>query len=929
MPELPTGTITFLFTDVEGSTRLWEEHPQAMRLVMARHDALLTVVFAQHDGVVVRPRGEGDSLFAVFVRASDAVTAALAGQRALASDDWGETGPLRVRMGLHTGEADLREGDYYGSAVNRCARIRAAGHGGQILLSEATARLVREALPVGAGLRELGHHHLRDLSEPELIFQLDAAGSPNAFPPLKTLDARPHNLPVQLTSFIGREPELGEITMLLGQHRLVTLTGPGGTGKTRLALQVGAALLDGFPDGVFFVDLAPLADPALVPSAVAQALGVGGRPDVPIRDSLLRFLLDKHLLLVLDNYEHLLAAAEFAEALLQAAQRVSLLATSRAPLRLRGEREYPVAPLPVPENGRTAPGVAAQSAAVALFVDRARAVQPGFGLTDANAGAVAAICARLDGLPLAIELASARLRVLPPAALLARLERRLPLLTGGARMAPQRQQTLRDAIAWSYALLDPAEQRFFRRLSVFAGGCTLELAEAVCNADGELGLDVLDGVSSLVEKSLLRQGDDLAGEPRYRMLETIREFALGELEASGEGEAVRRLLAVPMLQLARQCAAPNTWPRLDADVDNARAVLGWCVDRAELAIGVRMFSALGFYLMGRGGGKEYEAWRQRLLALPEAAQPSISRARLLALSPIDVVSTAERDRALAELEEAAGLSRQLDDIPGLVRALENGVMLRMVQGQMDSMVPLGEEALALRLRLGAVREAVTVRGYLLTAAIARGDLATAAALVAANRALPASAGMSMALKSEAELAEAHGDDAQARRLLEDSVRVAVTEHGEISAGRLVGLTLLARVMLRQGDTGAAVATCAACLDTLRRGGPSRFLARTLNVLALAAERCGLLVESARLLATVEVERRESAAEVVGLAAAQEAAVERVRAVLDVAAFAEAWAAGEALSSDEAITFGLTVAAELERELAPAAEHTIQERVIPS
>ncbi len=350
MSALPTGTITFLFTDVEGSTRLWEAHPAAMRAVMVRHDALLTSVFKRHDGVVVRPRGEGDSLFAVFVRASAAVAAALAGQRALVAEDWGEVGPLRVRMGLHTGEADLREGDYYGSAVNRCARIRAAGHGGQILISEATAKLVRGMLPDGASLRDLGRHRLRDLSEPELLFQLNVPDLPDTFPPLATLDARPNNLPLQLTSFLGRERELAEIANLLKTARLLTLTGPGGTGKTRLALQAAAELLDAFPDGVFFVDLASLTDADLVPAAVARALGVPQNPDLPVRDAVVRFLRGRRLLLALDNFEHLLPAAEFVGVLLQAAAELTVLATSRAPLRVAGEQEYPVPPLALPDE---------------------------------------------------------------------------------------------------------------------------------------------------------------------------------------------------------------------------------------------------------------------------------------------------------------------------------------------------------------------------------------------------------------------------------------------------------------------------------------------------------------------------------------------------------------------------------------------------
>ncbi len=914
-PALPTGTLTFLFTDVEGSTRLWEEHSTAMRPVMARHDALLTEVFAQYDGVVVRPRGEGDSLFAVFVRASDAVAAALAGQRALAAEDWDTVGPLRVRMGLHTGEADLREGDYYGSAVNRCARIRAAGHGGQILVSNATAQLVRTRLPDHTGLLEMGRHRLKDLAEAEQLYQLAAPDLADRFPPLATLDARPHNLPLQLTSFVGREPELMALAAFVQQHRLVTLTGPGGTGKTRLALQLAAEAVDGFADGVFFVDLAPVQDPTLVPSAVAQALGVQGLPETPVRESVLRFLRDKQLLLILDNYEHLLPAAAFAGALLQTGPGVRLLVTSRAPLRISGEWEYPISPLPLPAADQASLAAVQPNPAVGLFVLRAQAVRPDFALTTENAASVAAICTQLDGLPLAIELAAARVRVLPPAALLARLERRLPLLTGGARTAPARQQTLRGAIAWSYTLLEPAEQRLFRRLAVFAGGCTLDLAEAVCNADGDLGLEVLDGVSSLVEKSLLRESEGVGGEPRYRMLETIREFALGELAASGEAETVRRQLAVQVLQLARHAAAPSTWPRLDAELDNVRAVLGWCVERAELVDGVRLFWALRLYFFLRGHGHEFAAWRRRLLALPEAAPPSVPRARLLAVPPFDLLSPADQAHAVAEIEEAITLSRQLGDAPCRAEALSWLVVLRLNQGQYDAAVLPAEEGLALYLAAGSVRGVTNMQAYLIVATLARDDVAAAEALLAANQALEGTSRSSVGLVAEALLAEAHGDAAGSRRFLEAAVRTTVAEQGEQSPLRLHQLARLARARLRHGDTPAAVAACAESLAVQHRVGPSRYFPALLHVLARAAEQSGLPGASARLLAIVDAQRRQFAAEVPGLQAEQQAAVERVRAALDAAAFAEAWAAGKALSADAAIEFGLAVVAELQQLLA--------------
>ncbi|HLZ71294.1 MAG TPA: LuxR C-terminal-related transcriptional regulator [Dehalococcoidia bacterium] len=754
----------------------------------------------------------------------------------------------------------------------------------------------------------------------ELLAEARSGAAVRSTPPsVVLLPARPTAargaLPSPLTPLVGRHDERAVIIRLLSSGRLVTLTGAGGAGKTRLALEVAAELAETFADGVVFVNLAPLRDPELVPAAIAQALGVQGLTGLPVRDSVIRYVREKRLLLLLDNYEHLLAAAEFAGALLQAGLAVTLLVTSRAPLRVNGEQEYPVSPLLVPEAESRPAAVLAQNPAVQLFVLRAQAVRPDFALSEENAAAVAAICIRLDGLPLAIELAAARVRVLPPAALLARLAQRLPLLTGGRRDLPARQQTLRNAIAWSYDVLEPAEQRLFRRLGVFAGGCTLELAGAVCNAAGDLGLDVLDGLSSLVEKSLLREGDGEAGEPRYRMLETICEFALDALGASGEAEAVRRQLATQMLQLAQQCAATGNWPRLDAELDNARAVLGWCIERAELDAGVRLFWALRGYLYIRGRGNEQQLWRRRLLALPEAAPPSVSRARLLALSPADLLSTADQDRAVAELEEAIGLSRQLGDTRCLAQALERLALLRLNQNNPGAAVPLAEEAVALRLQAGAIEAAVNARSYLTTVAVTRGDVATAERLVAANRAFPGTAGTAVALFSEALLAMARGDDAQVRVLLEDYVQRVGVEQGGKGPDRLVGLTYLAWVAFQQGDTGAAVATCGEMLAVQRELGPTRFLPAALSVLAQAAERCGLFAASARLLAATDVARREFAAEVFGLHAGQQAAVERVRAALDEATFAEAWAAGAALSADAAIELGFAVVAQLQRLLA--------------
>jgi class 3 adenylate cyclase len=496
MAELPGGTVTFLLTDVEGSTTLWEQAPEAMRVALARHDVLFEAAVHHHDGVHIRPRGEGDSRFAVFTSAPNAVSAAVTIQRAFAEEQWRTPRPIKVRIGVHSGEAELRDGDYYGSAVNRCARIRGIGHGGQTLLSEATAALVQDRLASDVTLLDLGEHRLKDLTRPEHVFQLEVSDLPDHFPSLVSLDSRPHNLPIQPTPLIGRERELQAVHQLLTHDdiRLVTLTGPGGIGKTRLSLQVAAEVMDRFLDGVYFVALAPISDPELVPATIAQVLeirDVGGRP---VRDSLKDYLRNRCLLLLLDNFEQILPAAPVVSELLGASPGLKVLVTSRAPLELRAEHELAVPPLALPNRQHPPPAdTLSQFGAVALFIERAAAIKPDFAVTNDTAPAVAEICHRLDGLPLAIELAAARVRLLNPQTMLTRLEHRLPLLTGGARDLPARQQTLRGAIDWSHDLLEPHEQRLFRQLAVFVGGFTLETAEAVCHVDSGLEVDVLDG----------------------------------------------------------------------------------------------------------------------------------------------------------------------------------------------------------------------------------------------------------------------------------------------------------------------------------------------------------------------------------------------------------------------------------------------------
>ena len=548
MRELPRGTVTFLFTDIEGSTRLLRELGDAYAEVLEEHRRALRAAFAESGGVEVDT--QGDAFFVAFERAKDALAAAAEGQRALAS------GPVRVRMGVFTGEPIRTEDGYAGMDVHRAARMAAAGHGGQVLVSESSRRLVADDLPNDYALLDLGEHRLKDLSAPQRIFQLVTEGLSRDFPPLRTLENRSTNLPAQPTPLVGRQRELAELIQLLRQPdvRVLTVTGPGGAGKTRLVLQTAADLIEDFRDGTFFVPLAGATEPSLVLPMIARTVGLQEAGGLSSAEAAAQYLRDREVLLVLDNFEHVLEAAPLVGNLVSEAPGVKAICSSRAALRLSGEHEYSVPEL-APED------------AVALFAERAKAIDHEFRL-NGDAHVVADICRRLDGLPLAIELAAARTKVLSPQALLDRLDRRLPLLTGGARDLPDRQRTLRDTISWSYELLDEEERAVFASLAVFAGGFTLEAAERVCGAD-------LDTLASLAEKSLVRQRDD-----RFRMLETIREFGLERLAQSDDLEPVRRRHAEFFLALAEngpgRAGRLEPWlERVDPEHDNLRSANVW------------------------------------------------------------------------------------------------------------------------------------------------------------------------------------------------------------------------------------------------------------------------------------------------------------------------------------------------------------------
>jgi predicted ATPase/class 3 adenylate cyclase len=676
MGELPTGTVTFLFTDIEGSTQLLQGLGDRYSSVLNEHAGIVRHAIAESDGVEVST--EGDSFFVAFRTPGQAVAAAAAIQRSLSSHVWPEGTVVRVRMGLHTGEATLGAVGYVGIDVNRAARIAGAAHGGQVILSEPTRALVEHALPEATSVRDLGPHRLKDIAHAEHLYDLVIDGLPCDFPPPRSLDARPNNLPLQLTSFVGREREIAEVKRLLEANRLLTLTGPGGTGKTRLALQVAGEVLTDFRDGAFLADLSSLVDPALVPSAVASALGVTELPERPILESVKEHLAARELLLVVDNFEQVADACSIVEALLTAAPALKVLVTSRVVLALRGEQEYEVPPLepPQPDGVADLPALL-RVEAVRLFADRAVAVSPRFEVTEQNAPAVAAITARLDGLPLAIELAATRTKVLTPEQILPRLQERLSLLTSGGRTLPERQRTLRGAIAWSHDLLDAPERALFARLSVFTGGWTHESAEAVCDPPG-LGLGALEGLASLVDQSLVRRSETDGGVARFSMLETIREFGQEQLRESGELETVARVHAEHFLDFALEAEAHLTaadqveWlDRCDEDHPNIRAALEWAIeagnaDRAQDAAG-----ALWRFWQQRGHLAEGRGWFEVILAMPSGRKPSAARAKALIGAGGMAWWQRDRDTAGACYAEAVAIERELDDPVRLAEALYN------------------------------------------------------------------------------------------------------------------------------------------------------------------------------------------------------------------------------------------------------------------
>jgi len=852
-PALPTGTVTFLLTDVEGSTRRWDRNPAAMREAMAAHDAVLGRLVGAYGGMQIESGREGDSVLAAFTKASDAVAGAVAMQRELAAHEWPEGADMHIRVAIHSGEAEVRDGHYYGPAVYRCARLLATGHGDQVLLTQATRDLAIDALPEGVGLRDLGAHRLRDLERPEGVFQVIAPGLRAEFPPIKSMDPRRHNLPVSPTAFIGRDRELADIKERLAANRMLTLIGAGGTGKTRLALQAAADLIEGFKDGVWLVELASLSEPELVAQTAAEAIGVREEAGRPILKTLCDWLKDKDLLLLVDNCEHLIpAVVSLADRVLRECRQVRLLATSRAALRVNGEAIMRVGPLDERDS-------------VVLFADRSSAAQPAFRLTDDNAKSVTEICRRVEGIPLAIELAAGRARMMAPAEILKRLQESFGVLSGGSRSADARHETLRAAMDWSYWLLNEEEQRLFRRASVFTGGFTLDAAEAVCSGDGVAS--VLELVGQLVDKSLLAPQETEDGGTRYAMLETVREYGRSHLAEHEELETLQEKHATYFGQLVEAAREKIAGPErrrwlqvLGADVDNLRSVFE--VESVLPEIKLALASGLADFWEARA---EYSEGRARLdAALARSPEPSTVRSEALQAAGLLAWAQGDQTAAAAYTDEGLALSRLLNDSEGEARCLQ----------QLGQIAVQGEDFAAAGKYLDQALEIAVRHGYGQIQALCEWRLGLVALftkdVVGAARHFQTSLDLS--------------------RRRRDVETVAMS------------LLMLGNIALRQDRLNQARAHLRESLEIQRLEGSSRSIANLFESLAAVAIAEGQSDRALRLGGAAEGLRKRI--EVVSASPLHREISNRLESVRRGSGAQKAWRAGAAMSRQEAIAYAL-------------------------
>ncbi len=915
---LPSGTVTFLFTDLEGSTRLWELYPEQMKQALAQHDDMLRQAIERNGGKILKHTGDG--VMAVFETAMGGVQAAVAIQQAFTSAPSAEFGPgsLRVRISLHTGEPQERAGDYYGPVLNRASRLLSVAHGGQTLVSGSTADLLRDQLREPARLKDLGEYHLPDLARPEHIYQLVHPGLRADFPPPRSVHASPHNLPVQTTTFVGRREDLAAVQRLLTSEdvRLVTLTGPGGTGKTRLSLQVASQLLDGFPDGAFFVSLAEVSDSTFVIPRIAEVLGVREGSNRPLLGALKDYLQNQRLLLILDNFEHLISAAPVVADLLTAVPQVKVLVSSRTVLRLTGEHEYPLQPLDIPAPAdQPALDQLRHNESVQLFAQRAQAANPSFEVTPQNASDIAEICRRLEGLPLAIELAAARTKLLPPKAMLSRLSHPLALLTGGARDRPARQQTLRNTLEWSYSLLGEPERVLFARLSVFAGGFDLDAAEPVCNQDGRL--DVMTGIESLLNNSLIRQEEDLNGQRRFKMLETVREYAHEQLEARGELESAQKAHAVYYYKAALagtpyfQAHGPNNMAwlrRLDVENDNIRAALacGLSMPEASLQISQIMLPLTWFWYR-RGFLGEGRRWADQYLASSLASQWTLEHARFLHSRAMLSLWQGDLKRARADAEQAVATLERLESEDDMPLALMSLGVIYINMGKDELAHPLLKESHSLFEGAGNTYFHIIVLVHLGNVSLGLGKPDEARDWLEqaynAVHELGENWVLSFIVNNLGEVARVQGDYEAAGRYYRESESLLrdIGDKGDLA--RLIHT--LGYIELHEGRLDRAEERLRESVAMFRKLGNRRGLAECVAAFASLKAAQGQPQRAARLLSAAEASMKESGA---AWWPADRVEIERSRAGMKAAlgeeGFAAEWVKGRAMSLDQALAGAL-------------------------
>jgi len=920
MADRPTGTITFLFTDIEGSTKLWERHPDAMKAALARHDALIKQAIEARGGYVFKT--VGDAFCAAFAEPTDALEAALAAQRALNAETWApEIGAIRIRAALHTGVAEEREGDYFGPPVNRVARLLSAGHGGQTLITLATQALLRDNLPPKTSLLDLGEHRLKDLFRPEHIYQIATDGLAAEFPPLRTLDVRITNLPAQPTPFIGRERELAALMSLLDRPdvRLVTLTGAGGTGKTRLSLQAAADLIDQYEHGAYFVALDAIRDPSGVVPQVAAALGF--KPSAESSDmlgDLKVYVRERQILLVLDNFEQVVEASPAIGELVAAAPRLKVMMSSRMALNLYGEHDFPVPPLGLPDrHGKLTAAATSQYESVALFIQRAKAVRADFEINEGNAPAIAEICVRLDGLPLAIELAAARIKMFPPQAIMERLDERLKMLTGGARNLPARQQTLRGAIDWSYDLLDDDEKKLFARLGGFTDGWTLDAAETICQHG--LQVEVVALLESLQSQSMIRSMEAMNSEPRFVMLETIREYAAEKLEASRELIPARQAHAAYFAQVASRAEGQLTGPdqaewlaRLDADYGNLVAALSFLAEKGEAETALTMTNALTRYWYMRARWQDRALWINRVIDLPGEVTP-IVRARAL-ISYGHVLRATRVHEAKQRYEEALELCRRISDQALISRCLINLGNIALNTGDYAAASERFEEGVSIGQKID---DQVIVAGGLISlgeAATRQGEYGIAGQRFQEALALERSMGNMEGVESATGwlgfVALWQNNLPAARQYLQESLELG--RQLQDSIGIVIAQGALARLALREGDASAAQSTLTEALTLLLEASAglgetswNQFFAHLLDTAARLGAASNQMKQVVTLMGAAQ-KLRESAFVPAPFAerAEHEQIIAAAHEAIGKTAFESLWNEGRAMPLDSAVNLAL-------------------------